>query len=634
MRGACTVPLLVVLTGSLIAQIPGWAMGIAIGLQFVGMVLWPPERPLRQDYNLFLRQRTGLLTAVGTAVVPPPVPLTRDRLFAFARLLAAESLVSAYRRLHQGYCLKLHPVSPVVFNWLGPWVRPKDSTLTLTTDGAIEARLGPDDARNLDRLQLRPAGGGTPDSPDAANDQVRAAVGEALAAFLRGEPAEALRRLEHQPLGEIFAVDPARSAVVRLRRLAWVGGILLAGWMVYTAVRPSPRSARPAVALSLEQARLDVGNVGSHTPATSRRRWEVLDSALRWGVVLPPPDWASAAAREYVRTRCLGPRIAGLATVDERLGLFPTAGYEPIRETHLVLAILERVGAVGTIDRRACVDGLLRFHEGRDLFLVPQPSRQAFTLRRKADDPRPVPVVFGDARATFAARESLRILGELDRVTDLAEWEFRPQSRAMDLATDDGGRRRIPSWDEIEAVLLRERFGGGRSREGHGRNRCPETAATRTAVLPNRSASPRDARRNRPPHAAPAYHPLRLGRGAVRRSAVLQNRSASRRDARRNRPPTPHPRTTRCASGEARSGGARFSRTAARPAATRVGIDPPRPTLVPPAAPRERRGPAERVSPEPQRVPPRRAWESTPTPHPRTTRCASGEARSGPVASG
>ncbi len=78
------------------------------------------------------------------------------------------------------------------------------------------------------------------------------------------------------------------------------------------------------------------------------------------------------------------------------------------------LAALEILGGLNRIDREACIQGILRQHDGKG-FLV-----------------RPIPAgdneyhIDGSAQDTIAAYESLRILGALDRVKTWTNGSSRP----------------------------------------------------------------------------------------------------------------------------------------------------------------------------------------------------------------
>lgn len=113
-----------------------------------------------------------------------------------------------------------------------------------------------------------------------------------------------------------------------------------------------------------------------------------------------------------------------------------------MRDTFDALVILDGAGALDRIDREACIRGILRFHRGKGLF-VPH-SRD------------PTCLVRGDARDTWVAFASLRILGALDRVPDLRQWEFRSPFGSGEVRYPDG--RMLLPWETIEAWCLREKL--------------------------------------------------------------------------------------------------------------------------------------------------------------------------------
>lgn len=112
-------------------------------------------------------------------------------------------------------------------------------------------------------------------------------------------------------------------------------------------------------------------------------------------------------------------------------GLFFTPGWPALQHTWFALASLEILGGLDRIDREQCIRGILREHKGKGYFS----ASNEYGIR-------------GDARDTFCAFESLRILGALDRVKDLDDWEFRVRSAKPGVVT----------WDQVEAWVFRQRF--------------------------------------------------------------------------------------------------------------------------------------------------------------------------------
>ena len=123
-------------------------------------------------------------------------------------------------------------------------------------------------------------------------------------------------------------------------------------------------------------------------------------------------------------------------------GLFHTHGWNPISDTYHALVILNCLGALDRVNREACIQGILRFHHGRGLFGSVR-TRDGFAID-------------GDAHDTAWAFESLRMLGALDRVADLSQWQFRPFVSSQS-PVSPGEVRRV-DWFEIEAWVCQQRL--------------------------------------------------------------------------------------------------------------------------------------------------------------------------------
>ncbi len=132
-------------------------------------------------------------------------------------------------------------------------------------------------------------------------------------------------------------------------------------------------------------------------------------------------------------------------------GMFESSGLDPVEDTWESLVILEAFGALDRVDREACVEGILRFHHGRGLFGLSRADGHFLIL--------------GDARDTFCAFESLRMLRALDRVSDLEQWKFRPMSISQPAKN---GAPRMVTWEEMEAWVCQQRF--ERILRQHGEN--------------------------------------------------------------------------------------------------------------------------------------------------------------------
>ena len=123
-------------------------------------------------------------------------------------------------------------------------------------------------------------------------------------------------------------------------------------------------------------------------------------------------------------------------------GLFFTPCWPALQDAYFSLAALEILGGLDRIDREACIAGILKQHRGKGFFTSPDSSSyNEYHIR-------------GDARDTFCAFESLRILSALDRVKDLERWQFRPDHGWSPWGNNPKGM----SWNDIEAWVCRQRF--------------------------------------------------------------------------------------------------------------------------------------------------------------------------------
>ena len=83
-----------------------------------------------------------------------------------------------------------------------------------------------------------------------------------------------------------------------------------------------------------------------------------------------------------------------------------------LRSTHAALWALQTLGKLELVDREACVNAILRYHEGEGRFPVTASKRGVYFTGNDTDG--------------YFALESLAILGALDRVKDLDAWKFQP----------------------------------------------------------------------------------------------------------------------------------------------------------------------------------------------------------------
>jgi hypothetical protein len=142
-----------------------------------------------------------------------------------------------------------------------------------------------------------------------------------------------------------------------------------------------------------------------------------------------------ASAQVLSATRLGQPPIHNWKSIS---GLFHAPAWPTLQDTYFSVAALEILGGLDRIDREACIRGVLRRHRGKGFFTSPEPG--GYNEYK----------ITGDARDTFCAFETLRILGALDRVKDLEKWQFRPQRR--------GVAKGQLTWHDVEAWVCQQRL--------------------------------------------------------------------------------------------------------------------------------------------------------------------------------
>ena len=176
-------------------------------------------RPMRMDYNLFLRANQGMLpeaelVQAGQPGIAKEAPRTREELLAFARFLGERWLVVNYRWIEEGLRLRLPKVGQILgtadrlaLSW------ERCSWVQLGWDGTVQAQCGVRDEKVLTKLRA-----GATDGLWEGEMQVTAAVEWAWRAFRAGEVAKAERMVGQLTEAEVFVVPPAISRATRWRK--------------------------------------------------------------------------------------------------------------------------------------------------------------------------------------------------------------------------------------------------------------------------------------------------------------------------------------------------------------------------------------------------------------------------------
>ncbi|HPS00028.1 MAG TPA: hypothetical protein PLA90_00640, partial [Candidatus Sumerlaeota bacterium] len=116
--------------------------------------------------------------------------------------------------------------------------------------------------------------------------------------------------------------------------------------------------------------------------------------------------------------------------INQTSGLFHL-GHRSLGETWAALWILEMLGALDQIDREACIQGLLRLHRGKGVFMVYSPFETDKQIEGNEDE-------------TFYALESLARLNALDRIPDFQKWEFHPVTHNVTQPLKEGRSQTSP----------------------------------------------------------------------------------------------------------------------------------------------------------------------------------------------
>lgn len=161
------------------------------------------DAPRRHDYNLFLRQASGMLGEPG-AQLPPSRMSTEAERRAFARFLGGQWLVRDYAIRGSALLLRLAPLGMTLRNaYL--MSNAGSSVALIQADGACRAFLSRSDAQAIAGLLKR-----TLDVP-ALEAGVGRVLQAAFALFLQGQTAEAQRLLSTLDDEAIFVTDFSKT---------------------------------------------------------------------------------------------------------------------------------------------------------------------------------------------------------------------------------------------------------------------------------------------------------------------------------------------------------------------------------------------------------------------------------------
>jgi RNA polymerase sigma factor (sigma-70 family) len=201
----------------------GWIPTVWIGFCFVGQMIlvsfYLNERPVRTDYNLFLRAVEGILKTVEPATDKPEKCSIHAKLelFKFARFLGSRWLANDFQQTNNGLVLRMTPVEASLRNltWRFAYFafRSQGSKLTLRWEGTVAATLHENDRRSLRRLR-----GENLPSNEELEKKVATAAEFAWQKFRAGDFAAAERALGQVPESDVFVRPQAKSLSTKLQR--------------------------------------------------------------------------------------------------------------------------------------------------------------------------------------------------------------------------------------------------------------------------------------------------------------------------------------------------------------------------------------------------------------------------------
>ena len=200
-----------------------WVFFFMVGIS-VAQIIFYGDRPLRSDYNLFLRATEKILAPDTSSIDMPGgnFPCSKIELFRFARFLGNRWLISDYRQSPDGLVLFLTPINATFWGlswnlaYLIFWTR--GSKLKLRIDGTVSASINIGEMRTLGRMR--------PDGFSGKNECemiVATAVQAAWQAFLAGDVSAAERALGQKADADVFFTPTKKSLSTRLQRALMIG---------------------------------------------------------------------------------------------------------------------------------------------------------------------------------------------------------------------------------------------------------------------------------------------------------------------------------------------------------------------------------------------------------------------------
>ncbi len=286
-----------------LSLVPVSMVTILLVAQSLLMLPFFGQRPMRWDYNLFLRATEGLVRNVEAepAGAQRLAQHGKRELLAFARFLGARWLVNNHRWVEGGLRLRLPSTggSPwwdwtdLAFNW--SWK--KRSQIQLAWDGTVRAQLGETDQKVLARFHDNP----TVSKTDLER-QVAAAVAAAWLSHDRPDRATAELALGQQAEMEVFVIPPAKGGLAKVRSLMAI--LLVLVLLLFAGLRlPGVRGRLDGlnpVSISEAQVRTFLNDT-TPNPDLKKFKANSLALALFECLVLPPTNLFSPEGLRAMR---------------------------------------------------------------------------------------------------------------------------------------------------------------------------------------------------------------------------------------------------------------------------------------------------------------------------------------------
>ncbi len=311
--------------------LPAAALNLLILLSALAGISVHRERPIRMDYNIFLRAAAGMLDSA--AARRPEANLkklsSKRDLLAYGRFLGSRWMADSYRWTAEGLRLRLPPVRFSLWNAMGLFnlFSPR-SYLLLGYAGNVSPQLCLRDQKSL--LALHPHH--LPNA-DELETQVALVAEAAWENFRHGEFGLAERALGQLPEAELFVQPLAQAGFPQWRtRILLVLLVLILGLTGLRWLKPPWLEGMKPVSVTEAQVRDAFANY----TADSRRKNSLnngLSYALSFNFVLPPTSLMSPTTLQAIKgtiTKDVGfeadsPNHSNLERLDRFLLALPLA---------------------------------------------------------------------------------------------------------------------------------------------------------------------------------------------------------------------------------------------------------------------------------------------------------------------